>query len=173
MTEDLDDDVAADWVRARKVPLLDEDGQGAGPRLSIAEIQDLLPQRPPFLFLDEVTAIDETLGLIAARYDPAGWPEVLDSHFPGRPLWPGVLQIEAIGQAGLLLARRRRGGNELAVLIEVLGSTFLRPVAPGGDGVAIVARVVEDGLFFLVIGQCLSGGAVCSASMLRGTFLEE
>lgn len=173
MTTELDDSVAADWSKARKVPILDEEGRGRGPRLDAAAIHRLLPQRPPFLFLDEVTALDEDRGLVAARYDPAGWPEVLAGHFPGRPLWPGVLQIEAIGQAGLLLARHRRGGQDLAVMSEVVGAMFLRPIAPGGDGVAIVARLIEDGLFFLVIGQCLSGGAVCSAAILKGTFLEE
>jgi 3-hydroxyacyl-[acyl-carrier-protein] dehydratase len=172
MIEELDAETAAGWIRARTLPLLNEEQRRAGPHLGPAAIRELLPQRPPFLFVDEVTALDEDRGWIAARYDPAGWPEVLSAHFPGRPLWPGVLQIEAVGQAGLLLARRRHGYRELAVLIEVVGSTFLQPIAPGAD-VAIVARLIDDGLCFLVIGQCLRDGVVCSASILRGLFLEE
>jgi 3-hydroxyacyl-[acyl-carrier-protein] dehydratase len=173
MNVELDVVVAADWARARKVPLWDEESRVAGPALGQTEIESLLPQRSPFLFVDEVVALDEELGLVATRYNPARWPEVLDAHFPGQPMWPGVLQIEAVGQAGLLLTRRRHGTRAIAVLAEVMRSAFLRPILPGDGDVTVVARVVEDGFFFLVVGQCLCNGVVCSASMLRGTFVEE
>jgi 3-hydroxymyristoyl/3-hydroxydecanoyl-(acyl carrier protein) dehydratase len=130
-------------------------------------VERLLPHRDPFLLVDEVRLLDAERGLIAGTYDldRAAW--VFAAHFPGRPMWPGVLQVEAIGQAGCVLYAAGRGRSMREVSsTSILGARFVRPVVPGG-AVEIVARGFEDGLFFTVVGQCLQNGRVCSAAALQ------
>jgi 3-hydroxymyristoyl/3-hydroxydecanoyl-(acyl carrier protein) dehydratase len=87
-------------------------------------------------------------------------------------VWPGVLQIEAIGQAGLCLAGLlgEAGWDEAergVALTHVLGARFVRPVTPAGD-LEIVSRMLPDGLFTIFVGQCLQRDAVCCVASVRG-----
>lgn len=59
----------------------------------------VLPHRPPFLFLDEVTALDPGVSAAGCWRPGAGQP-FFAGHFPGRPTLPGVLMVEAIAQLG-------------------------------------------------------------------------
>lgn len=136
-------------------------------------IQDMLPHRDPFLLLDRVTLLDRERCLIVGAYDLSRAETVFGAHFPGAPVWPGVLQVEAVAQAGLVLARSLAPTGEavapkaFGALTQILGAQFMKPIQPGGE-VEIVARVVEDGLFVIIVGQCLRNGQVCSAAMVRG-----
>lgn len=132
--------------------------------LDRAGIEALLPHRAPFLLVHEVAAVDVDAGMLVARYPLTDAREVLAGHFPGRPVLPGALQIEAIGQAALLLELMRRGAGTASVaLTHVLGARFLRPVA--GDGTLVVAvRAIDDGLFTTAIGQCMYESAICSVA---------
>jgi 3-hydroxymyristoyl/3-hydroxydecanoyl-(acyl carrier protein) dehydratase len=112
----------------------------------------------------------EPIGTIVCRYDLRRAAPLLTGHFPERPLWPGVLQFEAVGQAGLCLIRLVEGGVTSApacTLTDILAGRCMRPVVPDGD-VEVVAQALSDGLFVIVVGQCLKEGLVCSAAALRG-----
>lgn len=169
MTRPIPDEVAAVLKRAEKEPLLPLAAEAGTPLLDREAVMALLPHRDPFLLVDRVTALDPDEGLIAARYDLARAEGVLAGHFPGQPVWPGVLQIEAIGQAGIVCHLRRsgEGAPPSVALTHVLAARFLRPVRPGGD-VVVLARVLEDGLFFTIVGQCLRDGEICSVAAVSG-----
>ena len=140
------------------------------PLLDRAGIEALVPHRGDALLLDRVTALDALGGTVVARYDLARAAATLAGHFPGHPVWPGACQVEAIGQAGLVfvLATAPPGKPVTSVsLTGILGARFLKPVRPPAD-VEILARVMEDGLFRIVVGQCLVDGEVCSAAALSG-----
>jgi 3-hydroxyacyl-[acyl-carrier-protein] dehydratase len=105
-------------------------GAGAG---SGAVTPDLLPHRPPFRFVDLVDAC--TPGQSAtARYLVTGAEAFLAGHFPGNPIFPGVLQLEALAQTGALcvLADERFSG-----LLPLFGGVedvrFRRVVRPGDE----------------------------------------
>jgi len=153
--------------QAQKRPLLED--RSRGPQLDRREIEGLLPHRDPFLFLDRVTALDFDNGLVAARFDLSRARDIFAGHFPGRPILPGVLQIEAVAQAGIVLRAKSLGEGplEAIALTHVLGARYVRPVAPEGE-LEIVAAVRDEGMFFTVVGQCLQRGEICSASAVRG-----
>jgi len=162
---DMPPEVAALFRGATKEPLVSEDLRKGDPILDRAGVEQRLPHRDPFLLVDRVLGIDRETASIAARYDLGRASDVLRGHFPRYPVWPGVLQIEAIGQAGLVLYEELSGEEapEKVSLTHVRGARFLREILPGED-VEVLARTLDDGLFVTIVGQCLQGGRICSVA---------
>ena len=97
------------------------------------EIEQILPHREPFLLLDEVTAIEPGVRVVARkRVREDEW--YLAGHFPGRPIMPGVLMVEAMAQAGavaVLAGDENRG--KLALFAGIDDVRFKRIVVPGDE----------------------------------------
>jgi 3-hydroxyacyl-[acyl-carrier-protein] dehydratase len=103
----------------------------------------LLPHQPPFRFVD---AVDELVPgeRVRARYRVTGDEAFLAGHFPGNPIFPGVVQLEALAQAGAvtLLSDERYAGS-LPLFGGVEGVRFRRQVTPGDE---ITLEVTMDTL---------------------------
>ncbi|MDJ0761665.1 MAG: 3-hydroxyacyl-ACP dehydratase FabZ [Myxococcota bacterium] len=111
-----------------------------------ADIEQILPHREPFLFVDEVIEIDEENEILATRYLDAAEPH-FNGHFPGEPIMPGVLIIEALAQtSGLLIALSalHRGDSPLGRLFYLARSDvkWTRTVVPG-DTLLLHARIIR------------------------------
>src|SRR6478672_6587272 len=93
----------------------------------------LLPHRPPFRFVDAVDELDPG-GTVVARYRVTGEEAFLAGHFPGNPIFPGVIQLEALAQAGAiaLLSDERYAGS-LPLFGGVEDVRFRRMVRPGDE----------------------------------------
>lgn len=72
-----------------------------------AEIKKILPQRYPFLYIDKVLEFEKDRKLVALKNATAN-EEFFSGHFPNRPIMPGVLLIEAMGQAGIVFLTLNR-----------------------------------------------------------------
>jgi 3-hydroxyacyl-[acyl-carrier-protein] dehydratase len=129
-------------------------------------IHERILQRPPFLFVDGVQAIRN--GVLCARFDVDQTAGLFAGHFPGRPIWPGVIQIEAMAQAGLMLYFDSLTDRKVDVSLGVVREArFMRTVVPGRP-VQLLGSWFEDALFTVIVGQVLQDGHVCSASVLSG-----
>jgi 3-hydroxyacyl-[acyl-carrier-protein] dehydratase len=110
-------------------------GPGTGPVLDVEAIQRLLPHRPPFLLVDRVVAVEPGVRLVAWKSVTMNEPFFV-GHFPGKPVMPGVLILEALAQACALLALKSMGPDEdvndkITYLMGIDGARFRRPVVPG------------------------------------------
>jgi 3-hydroxyacyl-[acyl-carrier-protein] dehydratase len=99
---------------------------------TIQEILDFLPHRYPFLLIDRVTEFEPTKRLVAIKNVTINEP-FFQGHFPGYPIMPGVLIVEAMAQAGgaLLLEEIPDRADKLMVFTGIEEAKFRRPVTPG------------------------------------------
>ncbi|MBI5509259.1 MAG: 3-hydroxyacyl-ACP dehydratase FabZ [Deltaproteobacteria bacterium] len=106
---------------------------------------ELLPHRPPFLFVDRVLALDADSVRTARTFRPE--EDFFRGHFPGNPIVPGVLLVEAMAQAMALLATHRHPGQQV-YLTGIDRARFRQPVLPGQE-VELSVRVegVRLGVF--------------------------
>ena len=108
-----------------------------GTRLSPDAVLAALPQQPPFRFIDEILELDDEHVVAAYRFRPES--DFYRGHFPGNPVTPGVLLIEAMAQAGVVaqgiyLLAREAGLEELSKLVTVFTDAnveFSGMVRPG------------------------------------------
>ena len=100
-------------------------------RLGRAEIEQILPHRDPFLLLDEVLELEPGARVVARKRVTE---DLCAGHFPGNPIMPGVLQVEALAQAGavaVLSEGENRG--KLALFAGIDDVRFKRIVRPGDE----------------------------------------
>jgi 3-hydroxyacyl-[acyl-carrier-protein] dehydratase len=100
--------------------------------MDVVEIQRILPHRYPFLMIDRVVEVERMKRIVAIKNVTINEPW-FHGHFPGHPLMPGVLIIEAMAQAGgvLLLLDVPDRDSKLVVFTGIEDAKFRRPVVPG------------------------------------------
>lgn len=141
--------------------------------LDIRRVLDTLPHRYPFVMVDRVIAFDGDDGLTAVKNVTINEP-FFTGHFPGRPVMPGVLQLEAMAQAaGILFFRRASTANKIAFFMSADKVKFRRPVEPG-DQLEIKVKLVRTRgeRIGVAEGQCLVGGKPVSSAELMFTLAD-
>lgn len=141
-----------------------------------AAVERLLPHRDPFLFVERITAIDLEQQTIAGRRRIDPNDPIFVGHFPGAPIYPGVLQLETMGQLGICLASfQSRSSHDVppdAVpanvrALKIHGAIFLAEVLPG-DELTIQAKLVEsDGYGAICAGQLLKGDTITAFAVME------
>jgi len=114
------------------------------PRLDIHQIQRILPHRYPLLMLDRIVEIDGTQRALAIKNVSIN-EQFFQGHYPGQPIMPGVLILEAMAQlGGVLLSQELEHKGRVAVLLSLDKVKFRRAVMPGDqlllEAVAIRVR---------------------------------
>ncbi len=110
--------------------------------LDITQIQAILPHRYPFLLIDRVVEVERKQRIVAIKNVTVNEP-FFNGHFPGYPIMPGVLIVEAIAQAGgaLLLTEIPDRHDKLMVFTGIERAKFRKPVVPG-DQVRLEVKVI-------------------------------
>ena len=101
--------------------------------MDVLEIQKLLPHRYPFLLVDRVVSIEPGKTLRAYKNVSVNEP-FFNGHFPGHPVMPGVLVLEALAQASAILCYRSTGfdpSQKVTYLMAIDGAKFRKPTVPG------------------------------------------
>lgn len=114
--------------RRNRVPEFD---LNAEPLMDVNAIMKVLPHRPPFLLVDKILELSDT-HIVGVKSITMNEP-YFEGHFPGQPVMPGVLQIEAMAQAGgvLVLNTVPDPENYLTFFMKIENAKFKNPVVPG------------------------------------------
>ena len=129
--------------------------------MDITAIRAVLPHRYPFLLVDRVD--DSGPDRIVARKMVSANEPFFEGHFPGHPVMPGVLIVEALAQAGALLAAPQVGFDPARQAIYFLAIDkvkFRRPVFPGDALVLEVVPLRKGGLVWKMRGEARVDGTV-------------
>ncbi|MEK7448951.1 MAG: UDP-3-O-acyl-N-acetylglucosamine deacetylase [Planctomycetota bacterium] len=111
--------------------------------LDVRELQNILPHRYPFLLIDKIIEMEGYNRAVGIKNVTINEPFFM-GHFPGQPVMPGVLQLEAMAQlAATLLLRRAGNENKLGVLLSINNAKFRKSVVPG-DQLRIEAETIKS-----------------------------
>ena len=113
---------------------MEESGNAASQKpLTIQEIMEILPHRYPFLLVDRIIEFVDSERCVGLKNVTINEP-FFQGHFPGRPVMPGVLILEAMAQVAAVLARRSNDGvgeNKTVFLVGIDDVKFRQMVVPG------------------------------------------
>ena len=137
--------------------------------MKIAEIMRVLPHRYPFLLVDRVIEVDPNRRIVALKNVSINEP-FFNGHFPGAPVMPGVLTIEAMAQAGAILGLlERKPGDLQNALVYFMGideARFRRPIVPGDQMIITVEVLRRKSTVWKMHGQVHVAGELAAEATL-------
>ncbi len=138
--------------------------------MDVSEIRKYLPHRYPFLLVDRVVELTPGESIVAYKNLSVNEP-FFNGHFPDRPIFPGVLLVEAMAQAAGILGFKTQGKTPADGSIYFFAGAdnlrFKRPCVPG-DRVMLRASIVSDrrGIWKFDVSSDVDGELAASASIL-------
>ncbi|MDP2167869.1 MAG: 3-hydroxyacyl-ACP dehydratase FabZ [Thermodesulfovibrionales bacterium] len=110
--------------------------------MEIKEIMSLLPHRYPFLLVDRVESIEKGASIVGIKNVTVNEP-FFQGHFPGNPIMPGVLIVEAMAQAaGIIAFHAGEDGAKSVYFMSIESAKFRKPVIPG-DRLKLTVKVIK------------------------------
>lgn len=136
----------------------------------VKEVMALLPHRYPFLLIDKVVSCDQQSRIHAIKNVSVNEP-MFTGHFPGNPIFPGVLILEAMAQAagllGFKITASKPGVNDLYLFAGVDNARFKRQVVPGDTLHLHVTFEKERRGIWVFSGRAeVAGELACSADII-------
>lgn len=147
--------------------------------LDVTEIQKILPHRYPFLLVDRVT--DMTKGESITAYKNVSISEpVFQGHFPGHPIYPGVMILEGMAQAGGVLAflsmdnvSEEDIANKVVYFMSIDKAKFRNPVKPGDRLEYRLSVIKQKGSIWLLKGEAYVDGTLTSEAELKAMIVDK
>jgi UDP-3-O-[3-hydroxymyristoyl] N-acetylglucosamine deacetylase/3-hydroxyacyl-[acyl-carrier-protein] dehydratase len=142
-------------------PDLASSAPAADGAMNIEELMKLLPHRPPFLMVDRIIKMEGNT-IVGVKNVTMNEP-YFQGHFPGHPIMPGVLQLEAMAQvAGILLLKRIAAANQIAYFMAAEEVKWRKPVVPGDVLVVEIELTKARGKIGKARGICRVAGEIVS-----------
>ena len=147
--------------------------------MDVTEIQKIIPHRYPFLLLDRVTDIKERESLIGFKNVTIG-DNVFQGHFPDHPIYPGVMILEGMAQAGGILAFKSMGdmteeeaANKVVYFMSIDKAKFRAPVKPG-DRLEYRINVIKNkGAIWMLDGKAYVDDVLVSQAELKAMIVDK
>lgn len=146
--------------------------------LDVVQIQEILPHRYPFLLVDRITEINEGVSVTGYKNVSISEP-VFAGHFPGHPIYPGVMILEGMAQAGGILALKSNGlsneelKNKVIYFMSIDRAKFRNPVKPG-DKLEYKIEVLKlRGSLIVLDGKAFVDGKLCAEAELKAMIVDK
>ena len=142
--------------------------------LTIQEIMDFLPHRYPFLLIDRVLELEPQKRIVAIKNVTMNEP-FFQGHFPGYPIMPGVLVVEAMAQAGalIMLSEIEDRSSKLAVFTGIEKAKFRRPVTPGDQVRYHMTRIAHRRNMWWYRGEAMVDGVLACEATVSAMLVSE
>ncbi|DAB29561.1 MAG TPA: 3-hydroxyacyl-[acyl-carrier-protein] dehydratase FabZ [Sulfurimonas sp. UBA12504] len=147
--------------------------------MDVMEIQKILPHRYPFLLVDRVTDIVKNETLTAYKNVSIS-EQVFQGHFPGHPIYPGVMILEGMAQAGGILAfqsmdemNEEEIANKVVYFMSIDKAKFRAPVKPGDRLEYRISVIKRKGSIWLLAGKAYVDGALVSEAELKAMIVDK
>ena len=146
--------------------------------IDIVEIQKILPHRYPFLLIDRVTEVNEARTLVGYKNVTIGDP-VFQGHFPGHPIYPGVMILEGMAQAGGILAFKSMNiseeeiQNKVVYFMSIDNAKFRNPVRPGDRLEYRLSVIKHRGNIWMLRGEAFVDDTLVSEADLKAMIVDK
>ena len=147
--------------------------------IDIVEIQKILPHRYPFLLIDRVTELEPAKHIVAYKNVTIGEP-VFQGHFPGHPIYPGVMIIEGMAQAGGVRAFKSMSNehqanieNKVVYFMSIDGAKFRHPIRPGDRLEYRLEVLKHKGNIWVLKGEAYVDGTLACEAELKAMIVDK
>ncbi len=144
--------------------------------LNINEVMEMLPHRYPFLMIDRILEMEPPKRIVGMKNVTINEP-FFQGHFPGHPIMPGVLLVEAMAQAGGVLAMKslppEQVTKKVLYFMSIDKAKFRKPVIPGDQVRFEIETVKERGNVKQFKAQALVEGAVVAEAEMMAMIVDK
>ncbi|UFS68632.1 3-hydroxyacyl-ACP dehydratase FabZ [Geomonas sp. RF6] len=143
--------------------------------LDVTEIARILPHRYPFLLVDRVLEVEDGKRIVALKNVTINEP-FFQGHFPGHPVMPGVLIIEAMAQVAAIMAYLASGeeaNNKVSYFMAIENARFRKPVKPGDQLRIVVETIFHKRGIWSVAGKTYVGETLVTEAELKATLADK
>ncbi len=140
--------------------------------LNTMEIQNILPHRYPFLLVDRVIEIEADKKAVGIKNVTFNEP-FFQGHFPGNPIMPGVLVVEAMAQVSGILALHDKGKGNSVYFVSIDKAKFRKPVVPGDQLRFEVSVLQQRKNIWKFAGQTFVDGKVVAEAEFKAMVSKE
>ena len=147
--------------------------------MDVMEIQDIIPHRYPFLLLDRVTELTPKETIIGFKNVTIG-DNVFQGHFPGHPIYPGVMILEGMAQAGAILAFKSIGdmtkeeaAAKVVYFMSIDKAKFRKPVTPGDRLEYRVSVIKNKGQIWMLDGKAYVDDVLVAQAELKAMIVDK
>jgi len=146
--------------------------------IDVVEIQKILPHRYPFLLVDRVTEVNENESLIGFKNVSIS-ENVFQGHFPGHPIYPGVMILEGMAQAGGILAFKSMDvseeeiQNKVVYFMSIDKAKFRSPVRPGDRLEYRISVIKHKGAIWMLKGEAYVDDVLVSEAELKAMIVDK
>lgn len=143
--------------------------------LDVVQIMELLPHRYPFLLVDKVLEVEQGKRIVALKNVTMNEP-FFQGHFPGFPVMPGVLIIEAMAQVAAIMAYLTQGkeaGDKVSYFMAIDNARFRKPVKPGDTLRIEVETLFNKRGIWSVAAKAYVGETLVTEAELKATLADK
>ncbi len=145
----------------------------------VVEIQKILPHRYPFLLLDRVTKLEKGVSIEGYKNVSISEP-VFQGHFPDHPIYPGVMIIEGMAQAGGVLAFKSSSeeaqedmSNKVVYFMSIDKAKFRSPVTPGDQLIYKLTVIKQRGSIWQLDAKAYVGDKLVAEAELKAMIVDK